>query len=134
MRSESMKRGIAMCDPLRARPVRRTGGLRRCYLLCAVGLLLARGVEAQAPDKKNAPDLLQQFRSSLEALVKRVSPSVVQVLATGYGPLEQSGRSETGLVLGRQRAIGSGVILDPDGYIVTNAHVVTGAQRVQVTV
>jgi serine protease Do len=37
-------------------------------------------------------------------------------------------------VIGRQRAIGSGVIVDPDGYVVTNAHVVTGAQRVQVVV
>ncbi len=37
-------------------------------------------------------------------------------------------------MIGRQRAIGSGVIVDPDGYVVTNAHVVTGAQRVQVVV
>ena len=29
---------------------------------------------------------------------------------------------------------GSGVILDPDGYIVTNAHVVKGARRVQVLI
>src|SRR5205807_248058 len=31
-----------------------------------------------------------------------------------------------------QRAIGSGFVIDPRGYIVTNAHVVKGAQRVQV--
>ena len=31
-----------------------------------------------------------------------------------------------------QRASGSGVIVDPDGYIVTNAHVVQGAQRLRV--
>ncbi len=34
--------------------------------------------------------------------------------------------------LGRERAVGSGVIVDPDGYIVTNAHVVKGADRVRV--
>ena len=32
----------------------------------------------------------------------------------------------------RQRAIGSGFVIDPDGYIMTNAHVVANAQRVQV--
>jgi len=37
-------------------------------------------------------------------------------------------------VIGRQRAIGSGVIVDPQGYIVTNAHVVKGAQQIDVVV
>ena len=32
----------------------------------------------------------------------------------------------------RQHAIGAGVIVDPDGYIMTNAHVVAGAQRIRV--
>src|SRR5262249_51546024 len=67
-----------------------------------------------------------------EALVKRVTPSVVQVLVTGYGPINEGNDGETGLVIGRQRATGSGVIVAADGYIVTNAHVVRGGQRVQV--
>jgi serine protease Do len=33
----------------------------------------------------------------------------------------------------RQRSLGSGVIVDPKGYIVTNAHVVERADRIQVT-
>ena len=36
------------------------------------------------------------------------------------------------VVVGRQRAVGSGFVIDPDGYIMTNAHVVANAQRVQV--
>jgi len=43
-------------------------------------------------------------------------------------------RDTTSLVLGRQESIGSGVIIDPDGYIVTNAHVVRGASLVQVKI
>ena len=31
-----------------------------------------------------------------------------------------------------QRGSGAGVLLDPAGYIITNAHVVAGAARVQV--
>ena len=34
----------------------------------------------------------------------------------------------------RQRAIGSGVILSRDGYILTNGHVVSNARRVRVRV
>ena len=35
-------------------------------------------------------------------------------------------------MLGRQRSGGSGVIVDPSGYVLTNAHVIAGARRVQV--
>ena len=35
-------------------------------------------------------------------------------------------------VFGQQQATGSGVILDPNGFIITNNHVVQGAKRVQV--
>jgi len=70
----------------------------------------------------------------VNSLIKKVSPSVVQILVTGYGPLEEGERGNTTTVIGRQRAIGSGFVIDPSGYIVTNAHVVNGAQKVQVVV
>jgi serine protease Do len=41
---------------------------------------------------------------------------------------------EKGLLVAPSRGSGSGVILDSDGYIVTNAHVVENAHRIQVQV
>ena len=68
---------------------------------------------------------------SIRGLTNRVSPAVVEIQVTGYSTTED----EKGLVLSqvsRQISSGSGVILDPAGYIVTNAHVVQGAVKIQV--
>ena len=78
-----------------------------------------------------ASQTLAQFNDALENLAAKVSPAVVQILVTGYGPLHEENRSETALIV-RQHAVGSGVIVDPNGYIMTNAHVVEGAQRIRV--
>jgi serine protease Do len=75
---------------------------------------------------------LRQYSDSIAALVRRVSPTVVQVLVTGYGPVDSGHGNATGLVFGRQRSLASGVIVDPSGYIVTNAHVVAGGKRIEV--
>jgi serine protease Do len=80
----------------------------------------------------DAGDVLHKLNESVDNLIKKVSPSVVQILVTGYGPLEEADRGSTSVIIGRQRAIGSGFVIDPSGYIVTNAHVVNGAQLVRV--
>src|SRR5436853_7849708 len=68
---------------------------------------------------------------SIEKVVTQVSTAVVQIAVTGYGPAEDHGHTDTAQIV-RQRAIGAGVIVDPDGYIITNAHVVEGAQRIRI--
>lgn len=112
---------------LRESPILRAG--RIMFLLhCAFfGIAAPSFTQAPLPTKSENP-----FDAAVDALIKKVSPSVVQIIVTAYAPLEDTGRGNAGVVLGRQRASGSGFIIDPDGYIVTNAHVVNGAQRVQV--
>jgi len=98
--------------------------------ICLPLLLISACSHASAQDR--SADELHKLNESVDALIKKVSPSVVQILVTGYVPLEDSDRGNAGVVIGRQRAIGSGFVIDSSGYIITNAHVVRGAQRVQV--
>jgi serine protease Do len=77
----------------------------------------------------HAPDTLRQFNASLVALTNRVSRAVVQIIVSGYGAaVEEPDRNN----VSHQRKIGSGVVIDSDGYILTSAHVVEGAQRIRV--
>ena len=103
-------------------------GCRFAILSCALGVLGAHALAQAPPPAKPA----LQFDSMVDALIKKVSPSVVQIIVTAYAPLEDSSRGNAGAVIGRQRASGSGFVIDGEGYIITNAHVVNGAQRIEV--
>jgi S1-C subfamily serine protease len=59
------------------------------------------------------PDQTASLQQAFVTLIKRVSPSVVQIRTA--------------------QALGSGVVFDARGDVVTNAHVVAGANRVVVT-
>ena len=107
-----------------------SSGARAVAALCALTLAIPLGAAAaQAPDAEP----LKHLNASVSSLIQRTAPSVVQITVSGYGPIEGGANGDASVVIGRQRALGSGVIVDPGGYIVTNAHVLAGAQRVQVT-
>src|SRR5262245_36907277 len=98
-----------------------------------VVMVTAVAVAAQ-PSRPDAQNPLDRMNESMDALVAKVWPSVVQILVTSYGPREDGDRGNASVVLGRQRSVASGFVIDGDGYIMTNAHVVNGAQRIQVVV
>ena len=103
----------------------------RIVIASAWCLLAASAATAETPDQRAGLAALRNLSGAIEALSEQVLPSVVQVVVTAY-TAEDGGSGGVDLVLNRQRRIGSGVVVDANGYIVTNAHVVSGARSVQV--
>jgi serine protease Do len=102
--------------------------MRAFLAAVCLAVLLASPALAQAPVA--APGLADLSRS-LQDLAAKVSPSVVQIFVTGYSTPDEEDRATTGEPL-LERSSGSGVVVDADGYIVTNAHVVENATRIEV--
>lgn len=98
---------------------------------CCLATVLWQISPAAQASRSATPQTLDALSTAFEELSRRVSPSVVQVVVTGYGTVGEGAPSADAL-LGLRRTGGSGVILDPNGYIVTNSHVIQGARRVQV--
>ncbi len=118
------------------------------------------GYAISAPSGAAAPPPLSITPVSPQAgfapLVARVKPAVVQIATISRPNGDQDGDNQLQQMpdlpapfgdffrhyfdqnggpgaMAEQRALGSGFIIDPAGYIVTNNHVVDGAKRVSVT-
>jgi len=70
------------------------GGAKQLFLLTFLCLLSQRVPAAQNPQRVRTSDALRRLNESIEALVQRVSPSVVQIIVTGYGSTEESDRGK----------------------------------------
>ncbi len=123
-------------------PVKRIGSI--ALTLLAVGLMSG----AALSQTKVAPQSREQVQLSFAPLVKQVSPSVVNIYAKrkvkqpGFSPLFNDpifkrffgeGFGFFGMPRERvQNSLGSGVIVDREGLVVTNYHVIKGADQIRV--
>lgn len=115
--------------------------MTRFAVLSAILALLALPVGAPANAQVRQVPTQQQFQLSYAPVVKRVAPAVVNVYAAkivrNRNPMfdDPFFRHFFGLQGGGsqvQRSLGSGVIVDPRGLIVTNMHVIRGADEIKV--
>ena len=89
-----------------------------------------KGKESLAEPNLQKTDVLRQLSSSFEEISQRSGRAVVQIFVRSYVPGDDSGSN--GQLLTAQNSSGSGIIMSPDGFILTNAHVVKGAHSVRV--
>ena len=102
----------------------------------AAMLLLLTTCGAQEPIGQE-PSLMTQLSQSFQRVVTKVAAATVTLDVVAYvRPEDDDASSSTHFdrqQLSKSHTIGSGVIVDTNGYIITNAHVVEGARIVRVT-
>jgi S1-C subfamily serine protease len=101
-------------------------------VIVIVGATVLKNTSIAEPENVVSPALAKQLSQSpllieeqrLIALYKERSPAVVNITATTAG-LDS-------LTSGVKRGMGSGVIIHPNGYLLTNSHVIAGSSVLEV--
>jgi S1-C subfamily serine protease len=76
-----------------------------------------------------AEDLLDAYSHAVVTVAEKVSPSVVSIKTTQ----EVKAQTPRGVVPFDMTGSGSGVVITPDGYILTNSHVVNNTKGLEVS-
>jgi serine protease Do len=126
--------------------------MRRGFLLTlALAVGLVSGIAArEVYELKSPPATLKladpregPSKNSLAPVVKKALPAVVNISTSkvvktptsfrGMHPVFRDFFGEQGPRERREQSLGSGVIISPEGYILTNNHVVEGATDIRIT-
>ena len=131
---------------------------RKALLTAAVAAILATGMGVaslgQAHNDDQAPQVVAGGQFQLADIIQQVQPSVVNVVARQsatqpsrtrgmdprmeemlrrfFGPGMPPGHPQQNQPPQSANALGSGFVVDTNGYIVTNNHVIEGAEQVEV--
>jgi S1-C subfamily serine protease len=81
--------------------------------------------DAPQPLPSDDDALLDGYSRTVTRVVEKIGPAVVNIRAYGTSKGKQRGPESGGS--------GSGFVIAPDGFILTNSHVVHGAERLEVT-